>query len=73
MDGTERLRRRYMTLLVVSLILLTGAVVMFFRIDAGLTRWLVLLGAASNALVWWELRRALPPASGTYGPATRAT
>ncbi|HET9493903.1 MAG TPA: hypothetical protein VFR15_06705 [Chloroflexia bacterium] len=73
MDGTERLHRRYTILLLGSLLLLAGAVVMFFRIGSGLTRWLVLLGSASNALVWWELRRALPRASKADGPATRAT
>ena len=63
MDETERLHRRYTTLLLVSLVLLLGAVIVFLRLGIGLTRWLVLLGSASNVLVWWELRRALPRAS----------
>jgi hypothetical protein len=64
MDGTERLRRRYTILLVLSLAFLAGSVVVFFRLGSGLTRWLVLLGWFSIALVWWEFRRALPRASG---------
>ena len=59
MDGTERLRRRYTILLVVSLAFLAGSVVVFFQFGAGLARWLVLVGWLSIALVWWELRRGL--------------
>ena len=67
MDRTERLRRRYTILLMVSLVLLAGSMVLFFRLGAGLTRWLVLLGWASITLAWWELRRAPPPASDAGG------
>lgn len=60
MDGTQRLRRRYTILLVISLAFLAGGVVLFFRMGSGLTRWLVVLGWCSISLVWWERRRALP-------------
>lgn len=61
MEDTERLRRRYNIMLIIGLLFLAGSIVLFFRLGSGLSRWLGVLTWLSITMVYWELRRALPP------------
>jgi hypothetical protein len=60
-SDTERLRRRFTIMLSVYLAVFLGAIVLVFTLT-GFARWLILLVAVCNVVVYWELRRALPPA-----------